>query len=117
MVYSFSQGGIERKPSNVWRERLRWLYRPGARAVNAMGEHMVLGNELGISSDVELAREEERLTKTRALAAIDRMLQATFDEVIEKYVEMNIAHPFRERNGDVLLGETRKNFMVAIEKC
>lgn len=52
---------------------------------------MVLGNKLGISSDVELAREEERLTKTRTLAAIDRMPQATFDEVIEKYVEMNVA--------------------------
>ena len=34
-----------------------------------------------------------------ALAAIDRMPQATFDEVIEKYVEMNVAHPFREGNG------------------
>lgn len=122
------------------------------------GKHMVLGNKLGISSDAELAREEERLTKVRALelferglldeleagtfaglaeihaylfqdiydfagrmrreniskggfrvapslyleealAAIDRMPQATFDEVIEKYVEMNVAHPFREGNG------------------
>lgn len=34
-----------------------------------------------------------------ALANIDEMPQATFDEVIEKYVEMNIAHPFREGNG------------------
>lgn len=34
-----------------------------------------------------------------ALAAIDRMPQATFDEVAEKYVEMNVAHPFREGNG------------------
>ncbi len=122
------------------------------------GKHMVLGNKLGISSDAELAREEERLTKVRALelferglldeleagtfaglaeihaylfqdiydfagrmrreniskggfrfapslyleealAAIDRMPQATFDEVVEKYVEMNVAHPFREGNG------------------
>ena len=131
-----------------------------AAAVRPMqqGERMVLGNKLGISSDAELAREEERLTKTRALelferglldglgagtfaglaqihaylfqdvydfagrmrreniskggfrfapslyleealAAIDRMPQATFDEVIEKYVEMNVAHPFREGNG------------------
>ncbi len=122
------------------------------------GKHMVLGNKLGISSDAELAREEKRLTKVRALelferglldeleagtfaglaeihaylfqdiydfagrmrreniskggfrfapslyleealAAIDRMPQATFDEVVEKYVEMNVAHPFREGNG------------------
>ena len=34
-----------------------------------------------------------------ALANIDRMPQSTFDEIIEKYVEMNIAHPFREGNG------------------
>ena len=34
-----------------------------------------------------------------ALQNIDKMPQATFDEIIEKYVEMNIAHPFREGNG------------------
>ena len=34
-----------------------------------------------------------------ALANIDKMPQFTFDEIIEKYVEMNIAHPFREGNG------------------
>ncbi|MFW5630665.1 MAG: protein adenylyltransferase Fic [Acetivibrio ethanolgignens] len=34
-----------------------------------------------------------------ALENIDKMLQSTFDEIIEKYVEMNIAHPFREGNG------------------
>lgn len=34
-----------------------------------------------------------------ALTAIEAMPQSTFDEIIEKYVEMNIAHPFREGNG------------------
>lgn len=34
-----------------------------------------------------------------ALENIDKMPQTTFDEIIEKYVEMNIAHPFREGNG------------------
>ena len=34
-----------------------------------------------------------------ALANIDKMPQSTFDEIIEKYVEMNVAHPFREGNG------------------
>lgn len=115
-------------------------------------------NKLGIKSDVELAREEERLTKLRALElydmgllgtfevgtfaglakihgylfqdvyefagaprtvniskgnfrfasvmylasalrAIDRMPQSTFDQIVEKYAEMNVAHPFREGNG------------------
>ena len=34
-----------------------------------------------------------------ALDSIDNMPQSNFDEIIEKYVEMNIAHPFREGNG------------------
>ena len=34
-----------------------------------------------------------------ALENIDKMPQSNFDEIIEKYVEMNIAHPFREANG------------------
>lgn len=34
-----------------------------------------------------------------ALKNIDEMPQSTFDEIIEKYVEMNVAHPFREGNG------------------
>ena len=34
-----------------------------------------------------------------ALKKIDNMPQKTFDEIIEKYVEMNVAHPFREGNG------------------
>ena len=34
-----------------------------------------------------------------ALSGIDKMPQSTFDEIVEKYVEMNVAHPFREGNG------------------
>lgn len=34
-----------------------------------------------------------------ALHSIDKMPQSTFDEIIEKYVEMNVAHPFRDGNG------------------
>lgn len=34
-----------------------------------------------------------------ALKNIDHMPQSTFDEIVEKYVEMNIAYPFREGNG------------------
>lgn len=119
---------------------------------------MALENKLGLNDSAELAREEERISKKKAvnlfdfailkllpdgtyktLAAIhkylfddiydfagelrtvnlakgnfcfaplmylqaaleniDKMLQSTFDEIVEKYVEMNIAHPFREGNG------------------
>ena len=34
-----------------------------------------------------------------ALENIDKMPQSNFDQIVEKYVEMNIAHPFREGNG------------------
>ena len=119
---------------------------------------MALQNKLGLTDELELAREEERISKQKALAlydtglldtfpvgtfaglamihkylfediyefagqmrtvniakgnfrfapvmylrpaleSIDRMPQSTFDEIIEKYVEMNIVHPFREGNG------------------
>ncbi len=35
----------------------------------------------------------------QALEHIDKMPQSTFEEIIQKYVEMNVAHPFREGNG------------------
>ena len=119
---------------------------------------MILQNKLGITDAVELARVEEKISKTKALKLftsgfidtlkagsfqalieihtylfddiyefagnirtvniakgnfrfaplmylevalknIEAMPQSTFDEIIEKYVEMNIAHPFREGNG------------------
>ena len=34
-----------------------------------------------------------------AVKNIEKMLQSTYEEIIEKYVEMNVAHPFREGNG------------------
>lgn len=34
-----------------------------------------------------------------ALVNVEKMPQSTFDEIVEKYVEMNVAHPFREGNG------------------
>ena len=119
---------------------------------------MALENKLGLTNSADLAREEERLSKKKAvelfekrfldnlpagkfstlqaihkylfediyafagelrtvniakgnfrfapliylesaLENIDKMPQSSFDEIIEKYVEMNVAHPFREGNG------------------
>lgn len=119
---------------------------------------MALENKLGLTSSADLAREEERISKKKAvelfetglldtfpagkfvtlqaihkylfediydfageirtvnmakgnfrfaplmylqaaLESIDKMPQSNFDEIVEKYVEMNIAHPFREGNG------------------
>ena len=53
--------------------------------------------------EVNIAKGDFRFAPLMYLEAslkhIDAMPQGTFDEIIEKYVEMNIAHPFREGNG------------------
>ena len=53
--------------------------------------------------DVNIAKGNFRFAPLMYLEAslkhIDAMHQGTFDEIIEKYVEMNVAHPFREGNG------------------
>ena len=53
--------------------------------------------------EVNIAKENFRFAPLMYLEAslkhIDTMPQSNFDEIIEKYVEMNIAHPFREGNG------------------
>lgn len=53
--------------------------------------------------DVNIAKGNFRFAPVMylkpAIENIEKMTQSTFDEIIEKYVEMNIAHPFREGNG------------------
>ncbi len=69
--------------------------------------HEFLFNELydfaGKVRTVNLAKGNFRFAPVMYLEAalrnIDNMPQSTFDEIVEKYVEMNIAHPFREGNG------------------
>lgn len=69
--------------------------------------HEVLFSEIydfaGKIRDVNIAKGNFRFAPLMYLEAalknIDDMPQSTFDEIIEKYVEMNIAHPFREGNG------------------
>ncbi len=57
----------------------------------------------GKMREVNIAKGNFRFAPVMYLAAalksIERMPQSTFDEIIEKYVEMNVAHPFREGNG------------------
>lgn len=57
----------------------------------------------GKTRNVNLAKNNFRFASVMylqvALENIEKMPQSTFDEIIEKYVEMNIAHPFREGNG------------------
>ena len=53
--------------------------------------------------NVNIAKGNFRFTPLayleEAIKNIEKMPQSTFDEIIEKYIEMNIAHPFREGNG------------------
>lgn len=57
----------------------------------------------GKMRDVNIAKNHFRFAPVMYLQAalenIEKMPQASFDEIIEKYVEMNVAHPFREGNG------------------
>lgn len=69
--------------------------------------HKYLFDELydfaGVVRDVNIAKGGFRFASVMyldsALEHVGNMPQSTFDEIIEKYVEMNIAHPFREVNG------------------
>lgn len=53
--------------------------------------------------DVNIAKDDFRFAPVMylsvALENIDKMPHETFDQIVEKYVEMNVAHPFREGNG------------------
>ncbi len=57
----------------------------------------------GLLREVNIAKGNFRFAPlmylTQSLEHIDKMPQNSFEEIIEKYVEMNIAHPFREGNG------------------
>lgn len=58
---------------------------------------------VGKIRDINIAKGNFRFASVMYLQAalenVEKMPQSTFDEIIEKYVEMNIAHPFREGNG------------------
>jgi cell filamentation protein len=57
----------------------------------------------GLIRDVNLAKGNFRFAPVmyleQSLSHISAMPQLNFDQIIEKYVEMNVAHPFREGNG------------------
>lgn len=79
-----------------------------AGTIHALIEiHKTLFEEIydfaGVVREVNLAKGNFRFAPVMylnaALKNIEKMPQSTYDEIIEKYVEMNIAHPFREGNG------------------
>ena len=61
---------------------------------------MELQNKLGLTG-AAFEAEEERISKRldEAIARVSAMPQRTFEQIVAKYVEMNIVHPFLEGNG------------------
>ena len=89
----FDQGIIQKLEVGTYRG-LRMIHRYLFEAIDDFA---------GMMRQVNIAKGDFRFAPvmflTQSLQYIDQMPQATFDEIVEKYVEMNIAHPFREGNG------------------
>ena len=105
---------LAREEERISKKRAKELFENGLLdrlspgTYEALAEiHRVLFEELydfaGKQRQVNLAKGSFRfapcLYLDAALKSIEKMPQSTFDEIVEKYVEMNIAHPFREGNG------------------
>lgn len=105
---------LVRTEERLSKRRARELFETGVLDALAPGSvaalraiHRALFGDLyafaGAIRTVDLAKGHFRFASVlyldAALASIERMPQGTFDEIVEKYVEMNVAHPFREGNG------------------
>ena len=105
---------LAREEEKISKKKALWLFESGtldsleAGTFAALQEiHKCLFEELydfaGKIRTVNLAKGNFRFAPMMyletALGNIEKMPQSTYDEIIEKYVEMNVAHPFREGNG------------------
>ena len=105
---------LAREEERISKKKAIWLFESGTLDTLPVGTfaalqaiHRYLFEDIyefaGKLRTVNLARGNFRFAPLMyldaALPNIDKMPQATFDEIVEKYVEMNIAHPFREGNG------------------
>ena len=105
---------LAREEEKISKKKALWLFESGtldslkAGTFAALQEiHKCLFEELydfaGKIRTVNLAKGNFRFVPVMyletALGNIEKMPQSTYDEIIEKYVEMNVAHPFREGNG------------------
>lgn len=105
---------LAREEEKISKKKALWLFESGtldsleAGSFAALQEiHKCLFEELydfaGKIRTVNLAKGNFRFAPVMyletALGNIEKMPQSTYDEIIEKYVEMNVAHPFREGNG------------------
>ena len=105
---------LVREEEKISKKKAVWLFESGTLDALPVGTfaalteiHKCLFEDIygfaGKMRTVNLAKGNFRFAPLiyleAALANIDKMPQSTYDEIIEKYVEMNIAHPFREGNG------------------
>ena len=105
---------LAREEEKISKQKAVWLFESGTLDTLPAGTfaalqtiHKYLFEDIyefaGKIRTVNLAKGNFRFAPVMYLEAalenIDKMPQSTFDEIIEKYVEMNIAHPFREGNG------------------
>ena len=105
---------LAREEEKISKKKALWLFESGtldslkAGTFAALHEiHKCLFEELydfaGKIRTVNLAKGNFRFAPVMyletALGNIEKMPQSTYDEIIEKYVEMTVAHPFREGNG------------------
>lgn len=105
---------LAREEEKISKKKAVWLFESGTLDTLPVGTfsalqaiHKYLFEEIydfaGKLRTVNIAKSNFRFAPLiyleAALANIDKMPQSTYDEIIEKYVEMNIAHPFREGNG------------------
>lgn len=105
---------LAREEERISKKKARLLFESGTLDTLPVGSfvalqeiHRYLFGEIydfaGQLRTVNLAKGNLRFAPLMYLSAaldnIDKMPQSTYDEIIEKYVEMNIAHPFREGNG------------------
>ncbi|MDR2526864.1 MAG: Fic family protein [Rickettsiales bacterium] len=109
-----SQAELSKAEERISKRRAKELYDSGKINKIKVGTfaglaqiHKALFGDIydfaGKIRDVNIAKGDFRFAPlmylSQSLKHIDKMPQSAFDEIIEKYVEMNIAHPFREGNG------------------
>ena len=96
----------KKRAAELFKNKLLNTLEPGSySALQTIHKHLFsdIYEFAGQTRTVNLAKGNLRFVPAMyldaALESIEKMPQSTFDEIIEKYVEMNIAHPFREGNG------------------
>jgi cell filamentation protein len=108
------QSALARAEEELSKRKAKLLFDSGDIAKVEVGTyaglamiHQILFDEIyhfaGKLREVNMAKGNFRFASVMflksSLEQIDKMPQTTFDQIVEKYVEMNVAHPFREGNG------------------